>query len=102
MDFETELLDLNPPNRGQNKKQCPAIRLTTNLKGWLEHWAGDRPLSYDRKSEDGKLERVAALDLPPSADIDLLRVTSHGFRAWRGRPIGQRQRYDRVLLAHFR
>jgi putative transposase len=32
----------------------------------------------------------------------MLRVTSRGFRAWRGRPISQRQRYDMVLLAHIR
>jgi putative transposase len=32
----------------------------------------------------------------------LLRVTSRGFRAWRNRPVSQRQRYDMVLLAHIR
>jgi putative transposase len=32
----------------------------------------------------------------------MLRVTSRGFRAWRYRPISQRQRYDMVLLAHIR
>ena len=32
----------------------------------------------------------------------MLKVTSRGFRAWRGRPICQRQRYDMVLLAHIR
>ncbi len=32
----------------------------------------------------------------------MLRVTSRGFRSWRGRPISQRQRYDMVLLAHIR
>ena len=30
----------------------------------------------------------------------LLKVPSRGFRAWRGRPISTRQRYDMVLLAH--
>ena len=30
----------------------------------------------------------------------MLKVTSRGFRAWRGRPICQRQRYDMVLLAN--
>jgi integrase len=63
VDFENELLDLNPPNRRQNKKQRPIIRLTANLRGWLEHWAEDRPLSYDKKSDDGKLERIAARHL---------------------------------------
>jgi hypothetical protein len=60
VDFENDLLDLNPPNRRQNKKQRPIIHLTTNLRGWLEHWAEDRPLSYDKKSDDGKLIRIAA------------------------------------------
>ena len=32
----------------------------------------------------------------------MLRVTSRGFRAWRDRPVSTRQRYDMVLLAHFR
>ena len=32
----------------------------------------------------------------------MLKVTSRGFRAWRGRPVSRRQRYDMVLLAHIR
>jgi putative transposase len=32
----------------------------------------------------------------------MLRVTSRGFRAWRSRPVSQRQRDDMVLLAHIR
>lgn len=32
----------------------------------------------------------------------MLNVTSRGFRAWRARPISQRQREDMVLLAHIR
>ena len=32
----------------------------------------------------------------------LLKVTARGFRAWRGRPVSRRQRYDMVLLAHIR
>jgi hypothetical protein len=31
-----------------------------------------------------------------------LNVTSRGYRAWRGRPVSQRQRDDLVLLAHIR
>ena len=31
-----------------------------------------------------------------------MRVTSHGFRAWRVRPMTQRQRGDMVILAHIR
>jgi len=32
----------------------------------------------------------------------VMRVTSRGFRAWRGRPMSQRQRDDMVYLAHIR
>jgi transposase InsO family protein len=32
----------------------------------------------------------------------IMDVTSRGYRAWRGRPISQRQRDDLVLLAHIR
>ena len=31
-----------------------------------------------------------------------MRVTSRGFRAWRVRPMTQRQRGDMVILAHIR
>ncbi|WP_052245251.1 hypothetical protein [Halocynthiibacter namhaensis] len=32
----------------------------------------------------------------------VMRVTSRGFRAWRARPMSQRQRDDMVILAHIR
>ena len=32
----------------------------------------------------------------------VMRVTSRGFRAWRVRPMSQRQRGDLVILAHIR
>ena len=32
----------------------------------------------------------------------IMKVTSRGFRAWRVRPMSQRQRDDMVLLAHIR
>jgi putative transposase len=32
----------------------------------------------------------------------IMRVTSRGFRAWRVRPMSQRQRDDMVFLAHIR
>ena len=46
VDFEHSLIDLNPPSRKQTKKRRPIIRLTENLRGWLELWGEDRPLSY--------------------------------------------------------
>jgi integrase len=63
VDFENGLVDLNPPGRKQNKKQRPRIKLTENLRGWLEHWGADRPLSYNSKKISGKKpaqERTAA------------------------------------------
>ena len=32
----------------------------------------------------------------------IMQVTSRGFRAWRSRPMNQRQRDDMVILAHIR
>jgi len=32
----------------------------------------------------------------------IMQVTSRGYRAWRGRPMSQRQRGDMVILAHIR
>ena len=32
----------------------------------------------------------------------VMRVTSRGFRAWKARPMSQRQRDDMVILAHIR
>jgi integrase len=63
IDLENGIIDLNPPNRRQNKKYRPVIRLTSNFKGWLEHWAEDNPLSYDRVLPDGHIERTQASHL---------------------------------------
>jgi len=40
--------------------------------------------------------------VPVERLCQMLNVTSRGFRAWRDRPVSQRQRYDMVLLAHIR
>ena len=45
VDFEARLLHLNQPGRKQNNKRRPQIRLTENLRGWLEHWGEVRPLT---------------------------------------------------------
>jgi integrase len=63
VDFDTGLINLNPPGRRQNKKHRPIIRLTSNLRGWLEEWAEDQPLSYNKKTADGRLKRIAAMHL---------------------------------------
>ena len=54
-----------------------------------------------------ELMRFAFIDLMKKAfPIELLcrvmRVTARGLRAWRSRPMSQRQRDDMVLLAHIR
>ena len=41
-------------------------------------------------------------DVPTKRLCQMFGVTSRGFRAWRSRPISQRQRDDMVLLAHIR
>ncbi len=41
-------------------------------------------------------------DVPVERLCRIMNVTSRGYRAWRGRPINQRQRDDMVLLAHIR
>jgi len=41
-------------------------------------------------------------EVPTKRLCRMLGVTSRGFRAWRDRPISQRQREDMVLLAHIR
>ncbi len=49
VDFEHGLLDLNPPGRRQNDKRRPTIRLTGNLRGWLEHWGQDAPMMWNNQ-----------------------------------------------------
>jgi putative transposase len=40
--------------------------------------------------------------IPVERLCHILNVTSRGFRAWRARPVSQRQRDDMVFLAHIR
>ena len=47
VDFENGLLDLNPPGRRQTDKWRPTIRLTDNLRGWLEHWGQEAPMMWN-------------------------------------------------------
>jgi integrase len=66
VNFEDQLLHLNHPGRAQNNKKRPKIRLTSNLQGWLEYWAENRPLAYSRRTtRDGKteVERVSASNI---------------------------------------
>lgn len=60
IDFANSLLDLNPPGRKQTKKHRPVIRLTSNLRGWLEHWAEDSPLTFTVSCKGQRLKRQSA------------------------------------------
>ena len=42
------------------------------------------------------------IEVPVERLCRIMNVTSRGYRAWRGRPVSQRQRDDLVLLAHIR
>ena len=44
--FDTGLLNLNPPGRVQNRKFRPTIKITDNLRGWLLHWRLPRPILF--------------------------------------------------------
>ncbi len=55
VDFEAQLLHLNQPGRKQTNKKRPKIRLTENLRGWLELWGEGRPLTHAKTvMQDGK------------------------------------------------
>ena len=60
VDFGNSLLDLNPSERKQTKKHRPIIRLTANLRGWLEYWAEDAPLTFTVSTKGRKLKRKSA------------------------------------------
>lgn len=53
--FEHGLVELNPPGRRQNKKRRPLIRLTQNLRAWLEAWGDDAPLCRPVLDEKGRI-----------------------------------------------
>lgn len=44
VDFERGLVHLNPAGRRQNNKVRPTIRLTDNLRAWLQYWNADAPI----------------------------------------------------------
>ena len=51
VDFTAGLIDLNPAGRRQTKKRRPIIKLTENLRGRLDCWGENKPLSYDAKPD---------------------------------------------------
>lgn len=40
-------IDLNPAGRRQTAKFRPKIRLTENLRGWLDEWKAEAPMTWD-------------------------------------------------------
>lgn len=68
VDFEAQLLHLNQPGRKQNNKKRPKIRLTDNLRHWLEHWNEDRPPTYAKTIIQGNqnvVVRAPATNIKP-------------------------------------
>jgi integrase len=63
VDFVHGLIDLNPAGRKQTKKRRPIIKLSENLRGWLEHWGEDQPLSYTVRGAVQEGRRAAARHL---------------------------------------
>ena len=57
VDFDNSLVNLNTSGRKQTKKHRPTIRLTANLRGWLEHWGEDSPLTFTVSTKGSKLSR---------------------------------------------
>lgn len=47
-------LDLNPPGRRQTLKYRPKIRLTDNLRDWLDYWRGEEPNAIAPMMWDGE------------------------------------------------
>ena len=72
----TGLLDLNPPGRVQNPKRRPIIRLTENLKAWIEEWP-PRPLTEGGEaiaSIKKAMQAASALWMMQQADIEQKRI----------------------------
>lgn len=66
VDLQHNLLDLNPPGRRQTKKRRPLIRLTRNLRAWLELWGDDSPLHrpvLDKRTGKIKREAISSLKM---------------------------------------
>jgi len=58
VDLKAGLVDLNPPGRRQTKKRRPLLRLTKNLRAWLELWGDNAPLSKPILDEGGEIREV--------------------------------------------
>lgn len=88
VDFQRGLVDLNPPERAQNKKFRPMIRLTDNLRGWLIYWNLDKPIirgvpgAYRRYGRHGK----PVNDVPPQTfrkvalSVDMPQLNRYALR----------------------
>ena len=52
--LRTGRLNLNAPGRAQTDKRRPIIRITENLRAWIEAWNDPRPIRYGKVGQDGK------------------------------------------------
>lgn len=80
VDFNIGLVDLNPPGRAQNRKRRPVIRLTENLRGWLQSWGDDHPMALSEHS-DNFMKRIN------TRKAGIVRYTLRHFMATRIRRI---------------
>jgi hypothetical protein len=112
IDFEHGLVDLNPPGRRQTDKYCPIIRLTDNLRGWLQHWGQDAPMMWSdepvRSVKRTWQRHAAACGLPAFTRYTLRRfmatrvrravppVQSEERSQWLGHADGRANRVTRI------
>lgn len=107
VDFERGLVHLNPPDRRQNNKVRPTVRLTDNLRGWLIYWNVDAPICRTtrdgrdvivRKIDNRSLKRAAERAGLPDADLYTRYVFRHFMatkvRAVAGIPVSREQRAE--------
>ena len=98
---------------GQARRQVASdldVGFSTLAKWIQKSRPGDLPpaVDIDLAKENERLRKENRLLTEESGYVDcqVARLsslrTSRGFRAWRIRPVSQRQRYDMVLLAHIR
>lgn len=87
VDFERDIIDLNPPGRLQNKKVRPSIRLTNNLRGWLLHWRDAYPIQYKGRPIDQVLPKTIKKISLAAATPKLTRYTLRHYMATRIRRV---------------
>jgi len=69
-------VDLNPPGRRQTIKYRPKIRLTDNLRGWLDLWANEEGATEAPMMWDGEpIDAIKRTFVRHAADCDIPNFT---------------------------